>query len=112
MSMLEGCTVAQRANRRRIEHPLPDPFTEDEWTMLREEFGFPNRQFEVVRFICQAMTDPEIGKSIGLDSNTVRMHVRRILERLLIKNRVGVMTRLILRLRESHAEQSDENTLK
>lgn len=47
------------------------------------------RQQEVLSWMSEGKTNPEIGLILGISSNTVRNHVAAILERLRVENRLG-----------------------
>jgi DNA-binding CsgD family transcriptional regulator len=112
MSVLEVWMSQREEAKTRAEHPLADPLSEEDWTQIRHDFQLPDRQFQVVRLICRACTDAEIAEIIGIDSNTVRMHVRRILERLNVRTRMGVLVMLINRIREVGADETIGGALK
>lgn len=97
--------------KRRMDHPLPDPLTEEQWEQVRQDFSFPPRQFEVVRLLCRACSDTEIAAIVGIDSNTVRMHVRRALERLNVRTRVGIVTMIAAQIRGASPDDDDEGAL-
>jgi len=94
MRTLEAWMAQREEKKRRYKHPLPDPLTEEQWATIREAFSFPPRQLQVVRYLCRACTDREIAEQIGIDFDTVRMHVRAALARLNVRNRVGVLTKV------------------
>ncbi|MFQ5913700.1 MAG: response regulator [Nitrospinota bacterium] len=46
------------------------------------------REWEVLEFLTKGATNKEIGASLGISENTVKNHLRNILEKLHLKNRV------------------------
>ena len=65
-----------------------------DWTMVAKKFALSPRQVEMARFICKSYSNEQIGKQLGITTNTVRMHIKLLYEKLDVKNRVGVAMRL------------------
>jgi DNA-binding NarL/FixJ family response regulator len=112
MSVLEAWMGQREAEKTRAEHPLPDPLSEDDWAWVQCDFRFPTRQFQVVRLLCRACTDAEIAEIIGIDPNTVRMHVRKVLQRLNVRTRMGALIMVIDRRRGARPGDNIEGALK
>lgn len=66
--------------------------------MARGELGqgafdkLSQRELEIVTYVARGMSNRAIGDSLGLSENTVRNHLRSILEKLGLDNRVQVAT--------------------
>jgi DNA-binding NarL/FixJ family response regulator len=66
--------------------------------MARGELGqgafdkLSQRELEIVTYVARGMSNRAIGDSLGLSENTVRNHLRSILEKLGLNNRVQVAT--------------------
>lgn len=54
--------------------------------------GLTPRQREIVEFVKQGLSNKIIARKLGLSENTVRNHMRYIMERLKVRNRVQVAT--------------------
>ncbi len=50
------------------------------------------REFEIVTYVARGLTNRAIGEALGLAENTVRNHLRSILDKLGLDNRVQVAT--------------------
>jgi RNA polymerase sigma factor (sigma-70 family) len=50
------------------------------------------RELEIVSYVARGLSNRAIGETLGLSENTVRNHLRSILEKLGLKNRVQVAT--------------------
>ncbi|HCA26924.1 MAG TPA: DNA-binding response regulator [Betaproteobacteria bacterium] len=66
--------------------------------ITRGEFGqgvfdkLSQREFEIVTYVARGLTNRAIGEALGLAENTVRNHLRNILDKLGLENRVQVAT--------------------
>jgi DNA-binding NarL/FixJ family response regulator len=66
--------------------------------MARGELGqgafdkLSQREMEIVTYVARGMSNRAIGDALGLSENTVRNHLRSILEKLGLDNRVQVAT--------------------
>ncbi|MGE5027183.1 MAG: response regulator [Betaproteobacteria bacterium] len=54
--------------------------------------GLSSRELEIVGLVARGMSNKAIGETLGLSDNTVRNHLRSILEKLGLVNRVQVAT--------------------
>jgi DNA-binding CsgD family transcriptional regulator len=58
------------------------------------EFGLSQRQLEVARSIGQGKTNAEIAANMGISPRTVQKHIEHIFEKMGVKTRVAVASRL------------------
>ena len=69
------------------------------------------REHEIVTYVARGMSNRAIGDSLGLSENTVRNHLRSILEKLGLANRVQVATFAleygVVKKRESNTGEKD-----
>ena len=61
--------------------------------------GLTPRQAEVVYWVAQGKTNPEIGTILGASSRTIDKHMERIFERLGVENRASIIVATAERLR-------------
>ncbi len=54
------------------------------------EAGLTEREAEVLKLVAQAMTNREIGETLGISEQTVKNHLKHIVQKLHVKNRVGL----------------------
>jgi two-component system, NarL family, nitrate/nitrite response regulator NarL len=54
------------------------------------EVGLTDREAEVLRLVARALTNREIAARLGLSEQTVKNHLKHILQKLHLKNRVGL----------------------
>lgn len=52
-------------------------------------FGLKPREMQVLSFLCEGMTNKEIGREVGIDEVIVKMDVKAICRKLGVKNRTG-----------------------
>lgn len=78
--------VIQRVLHGPLNHStdVPDP---DYKKHLEGEILLTPRQYEVLDFLCQGLTNKAIGRRLNLSENTVRIHVQAILAALQVENR-------------------------
>ncbi|HEX7127548.1 MAG TPA: response regulator transcription factor [Thermodesulfobacteriota bacterium] len=54
------------------------------------EVGLTEREAEVLRLVARAMTNREIGETLGISEQTVKNHLKHIVQKLHLKNRVDL----------------------
>lgn|GEM_PF-2144272 len=65
------------------------------WAFIARFFGLSKRQREIAQRICQSMSAESIANDLNISSNTVRMHIKVLYEKLSVKDRVGVAMRCV-----------------
>ena len=75
------------------------PFSEGEWTRLREHLGLPPRQAEIAKHILCGRSDKQIANEMGISVATVRTHLDRLLGKFGLDDRVELLLYLLARLR-------------
>ncbi len=94
LSAIESC-----CNDAEWRNDLDAAFDPDdiitEWDFIRDFYGLSRRQCEVAQRICRSMSNDEIAYSLFVSSNTVRMHIKALYEKLNVNNRVGVVMRCL-----------------
>ncbi len=94
------------------------PFSEGEWARLKEHLGLPPRQAELARHILCGRSDRQIAGEMGISMATIRTHLRRLLAKYGLSDRVELLLYLLARLREvgdrsdNAAERRPENPLR
>jgi DNA-binding NarL/FixJ family response regulator len=81
--------VGQNLSARQapvLDQSMQSKLTPDEGGKLT------SRELEIVGLVAQGMSNKAIGDALGLSDNTVRNHLRSILEKLALDNRVQVAT--------------------
>jgi DNA-binding NarL/FixJ family response regulator len=76
------------------------PFSEGEWTRIREHLGLPPRQAEIARHILCGRSDKQIADEMGISVATVRPHLGRLLGKFGLSDRVELPLYLLARLRD------------
>jgi DNA-binding CsgD family transcriptional regulator len=71
----------------------PDPAPLHAWTL--EPLGLTPREAEVLLWVSQGKTNPEIGLILGISPITVRTHVERIFRKLGVANRTAAAVRAL-----------------
>ena len=75
---------------------LPPLFAPARWQTLANHLDLSPRQQQVARHICRARSNDEIAAKLGISSHTVHMHMKCLFEKLDVRDRVGVVVRLVL----------------
>jgi two-component system nitrate/nitrite response regulator NarP len=58
-----------------------------------------NRQQEIIRLVCEALSNKEIAKKLGVTEGTVKTHLHAIYEKLGVRSRTNLMVALADRRR-------------
>lgn len=58
---------------------------------LRKQWGFTNREIEVMECILYGMTTPEIGTKLGISTSTAKKHLENIYRKAGVNNRMSLM---------------------
>jgi DNA-binding CsgD family transcriptional regulator len=56
-----------------------------------KQYGLSKREMEVVRFVCQGLTNKEIGKALFISEWTVKDHMKNIMKRMNTKSRSEII---------------------
>jgi len=75
--------------------PTAQLFDEFSWRRLASELRLTPRQCEIARLICEGGSYKSIASQVQISINTVRMHVRALFAKLGVRDRVGLMLKLI-----------------
>lgn len=59
------------------------------------EYGLTEREFEVLSYMAEGLSNPEIANKIYVSDCTVKAHVGHILEKLNAKNRIHAIIKAI-----------------
>ncbi len=54
------------------------------------EIGLTDREAEVLKLVARAMTNRQIGEALGISEQTVKNHLKHVVQKLHLKNRVGL----------------------
>ena len=65
--------------------------TKKEKTALLPDIDLSDRELEILNFICEGMTTPEIADKIYLSTRTVEGHRNRIMEKTATRNVAGMV---------------------
>ncbi|MFO0972895.1 MAG: helix-turn-helix transcriptional regulator [Phycisphaerae bacterium] len=75
---------------------LPDLFGEARWGRLVRKTGLTRRQGQVARLICRGCADKWIARRLEISIDSVRMHVKKLYNRLGVRGRLGMLVHLVL----------------
>jgi DNA-binding CsgD family transcriptional regulator len=70
-------------------------FSDKQWTIICRLLDLSEREEFVCRLLCDGHTRAAIAKTMDVTTRTVRHHMERIHRKLDVRNRVGVVLRLI-----------------
>lgn len=87
---------ANDGSRGAAQVLLPALFTNAGWVLLGNRFGLTQRQLQAARLICRGCTNPEIATALRVSEGTVRLHTDGLFKAMNVRNRVGVVVRLVL----------------
>lgn len=76
------------------ETPVQKNPLQKEISITAQELGVTPRQGEIIAMIIQGMPNKRIANTLGLSEQTVKEHVTGILEKLNVKNRIEIITKL------------------
>lgn len=77
-------------------HDLPHLFAAARFLTIADHVGLSPRQRQVTRYVCRAKSNDEIAAKLGISSHTVHMHMKCLFQKLNVRDRVGVIVRLVL----------------
>lgn len=80
----------------QTRHDLPELFSARQWAQIGKKLGLTERQLEVARLICCGRTNAEIARSLRRSEGTARLHADRLFKALSVRNRVGVVVRIVI----------------
>ena len=66
-----------------------------DWQAIAEMSGFSARELDVARLLFEGMTREKIADQLGISERTVRHHLEHLHSKLRVKNRVGLVLRVI-----------------
>lgn len=90
---IEQC--CNEARTRASSAPTPVALAPDslDWESIAQRLNLSRRQREISMRICESMTNDQIADDLSISSNTVRMHVKVLYQKLDVHDRVGVVLR-------------------
>lgn len=75
--------------------PGSDMLTQSQWNETAETLRLTNRETQVCQKLFEGITRNQIAEDLGIKPRTVRHYMEHIHEKLAVKNRVGVVLRII-----------------
>ncbi len=75
-------------------HSLEHKYSKDKDKLPETYVSLSKREYEVLLFIAEGLSDKEIAEKIFVSVTTVRTHIRRIYDKLLVKNRTEAISML------------------
>jgi LuxR family maltose regulon positive regulatory protein len=75
-----------------LEPHAPDPFSPE---TLRERFGFSRQEARVARLLAEGHRNKQIARTLGLSARTVRHYLERIFQKLEVRSRAEVVSRIL-----------------
>ncbi len=82
--------------------------TQSQWTVTAETLRLTNRETQVCQKLFEGITRNQIADDLGIKPRTVRHYMEHIHEKLAVKNRVGVVLRII-QLRDELDDYQEES---
>lgn len=64
---------------------------------LRTDSGLSDRELEVVKLVAEGATSKEIAQKLTIAENTVKVHIRKILDKVELRNRQQLVAHAVLR---------------
>ncbi len=71
-----------------------NPFTND-YTLMAGSPELTEREQAVVRFLFEGKTNKEVAASLNISEHTVKDHMKQIMKKLNVSNRVGVIAHFV-----------------
>ena len=101
-----GQLYGEQANRAKVNPELWPPgyrpdiamnqlLNTQQWKLVAEELGLTVREREVCELLFQCLTRREIAERLEIKDRTVRSYMEQIHAKLSVKNRVGIVLRVI-----------------
>jgi len=88
--------------------PLSDLFTDEQWAAMADRLRLSKRQRQAARLICLGCSNTTISRELGIKRDTVRMHNRELFQKLGVRQRMGVLVRMVLADREMTTSATGE----
>ncbi|MBK9126988.1 MAG: helix-turn-helix transcriptional regulator [Phycisphaerales bacterium] len=86
-----------------MESGRVEVISEAGWERIRQHFSLTNRQVEIARLLCRALTNKQIADLLDITSDTVHVHLRDIFRRVGVDSRLGLVVEFV---REDHRAAS------
>jgi DNA-binding NarL/FixJ family response regulator len=83
------------ANSAAATNPGIDLFTPADWERLARELKLTPREFSVAMLIFEGRTRYQIARTLGCAAGTVRVYIDRLFAKLNVRDRVGLVLRLV-----------------
>lgn len=92
----EAVNLLRHGRSRFLTNAQPDgdTFYKRELPVSTKELGLTERQGEVLMLILEGHPNKRIAQILDLSENTIKEHITSILEKLDVKNRIGIITKL------------------
>lgn len=96
---IEDCCNGARGNpvfsaspRKVSLKDLKDPkYVIQHWDAIAEYFNLSSRQLQIAQGICDSATNGTIGTGLFISTNTVRMHIKVLYDKVGVSDRVGLV---------------------
>ncbi len=98
--LLKEAALADLAGVVRAVHNGARPLSEDVLRILasRSNYGqLTAREVEVLELIAQGLSNKEVGRALGITEETVKVHVRNIMDKLNVQDRTEAVTMALRR---------------
>ena len=62
---------------------------------FKVEYDLTKRELEILKLVCESKNNSEIAKFLKISSNTVKAHIKKIFDKLNVKNRLQLAVKSI-----------------
>ena len=75
------------------QHPEFALLDEEQWLLFKRRYRISTRELEVIKLVCQGLTNSDIALKLNVKPGTVQSHLKSIFSKTRVHNKMAILLR-------------------
>lgn len=79
-----------------------------QWLYIQRRYRMTPREVQIVKLVCQGLSNKDIAKELNISSGTIKAHIRNIYRKSWVHTRIGMLLRFLEDVKTDNNDQRRE----